>query len=288
MLRHLKTLALTAILAVTATQAPAMFIQPDWFETTDDGVGTNRYSYSFNDPVNLSDPSGNDVTFHNDGSITSYDTDSDGNRTGESRYYASQQDYHDYLDAKEEDRIRRNYADIYAAFGRRQGQYYSEFSLSTRNGPNAPRGGFGFSFLPKNPSAAYPSILKPLPGKKLSQKPHIWKFHIEKSVRQMRNRLINNPRVTRTSSFNTRRDAELAVRAAIYNNRAAFDRWHGAARIGERKYFDSNMATNGTAVIRTPSGLQTVPANSNARIVFERVPSSVAPNGFRVYTGYPY
>ena len=59
MLRHLKTLALTAILAVTATQAPAMFIQPDWFETTDDGVGTNRYSYSFNDPVNLSDPSGN-------------------------------------------------------------------------------------------------------------------------------------------------------------------------------------------------------------------------------------
>lgn len=59
MLRHLKTLALTALFAVFASQAAAMFIQPDWFETTDDGVGTNRYSYSFNDPVNLSDPSGN-------------------------------------------------------------------------------------------------------------------------------------------------------------------------------------------------------------------------------------
>ena len=37
----------------------AIFIQPDWFEVTKLGVGTNRYSYSFNDPVNLSDPSGN-------------------------------------------------------------------------------------------------------------------------------------------------------------------------------------------------------------------------------------
>ena len=37
----------------------ALFTQPDWFEVTTLGVGTNRYSYSFNDPVNLSDPNGN-------------------------------------------------------------------------------------------------------------------------------------------------------------------------------------------------------------------------------------
>ena len=36
-----------------------MFIQPDWFEVTKAGVGTNRYAYSGNDPVNGSDPSGN-------------------------------------------------------------------------------------------------------------------------------------------------------------------------------------------------------------------------------------
>ncbi|NOX73212.1 MAG: RHS repeat-associated core domain-containing protein [Alphaproteobacteria bacterium] len=35
------------------------FIQPDWFEVTEAGVGTNRYAYSANDPVNLSDPGGN-------------------------------------------------------------------------------------------------------------------------------------------------------------------------------------------------------------------------------------
>ena len=38
-----------------------MFLQPDWWEVLQPGVGTNRFSYSFNDPVNLSDPNGNCV-----------------------------------------------------------------------------------------------------------------------------------------------------------------------------------------------------------------------------------
>jgi RHS repeat-associated protein len=34
------------------------FIQPDWWEVTKAGVGTNRYGYSGGDPVNGADPSG--------------------------------------------------------------------------------------------------------------------------------------------------------------------------------------------------------------------------------------
>ncbi len=36
----------------------ARFIQPDWWDPTDPAVGTNRYAYSLNDPVNKSDPNG--------------------------------------------------------------------------------------------------------------------------------------------------------------------------------------------------------------------------------------
>ena len=43
-----------------------MFIQPDWFDVRDPGVGTNRFAYSFNDPVNLRDPGGNWVSTNRD------------------------------------------------------------------------------------------------------------------------------------------------------------------------------------------------------------------------------
>lgn len=61
MLRYLQQVLFTTFFAILASQASAMFIQPDWFDPTEPGVGTNRYSYSFNDPVNLSDPNGNSV-----------------------------------------------------------------------------------------------------------------------------------------------------------------------------------------------------------------------------------
>ena len=38
-----------------------LFLQPDWWDVTQPGVGTNRYAYSFNDPVNGRDVSGHCV-----------------------------------------------------------------------------------------------------------------------------------------------------------------------------------------------------------------------------------
>jgi RHS repeat-associated protein len=40
--------------------ALGMFIQPDWFDVMQAGVGTNRFSYSFNDPINKADRNGNE------------------------------------------------------------------------------------------------------------------------------------------------------------------------------------------------------------------------------------
>ncbi|MER2510258.1 MAG: RHS repeat-associated core domain-containing protein [Amaricoccus sp.] len=37
----------------------SLFVSPDWLEVTDPRVGTNRYAYAGNSPVNLSDPGGN-------------------------------------------------------------------------------------------------------------------------------------------------------------------------------------------------------------------------------------
>ncbi len=39
-----------------------MFLQPDWWEVTRAGVGTNRYAYAFDDPVNGKDPTGHLTT----------------------------------------------------------------------------------------------------------------------------------------------------------------------------------------------------------------------------------
>ncbi|WP_256374269.1 MULTISPECIES: RHS repeat domain-containing protein [unclassified Chelatococcus] len=41
--------------------ALARFISPDWWDPNKPGVGTNRYAYSENDPVNKSDPNGHFV-----------------------------------------------------------------------------------------------------------------------------------------------------------------------------------------------------------------------------------
>jgi hypothetical protein len=57
--RILKQLFLATLIAIFATQSSAMFIQPDWLDPTQPGVGLNRVAYSANDPVNLRDPGGN-------------------------------------------------------------------------------------------------------------------------------------------------------------------------------------------------------------------------------------
>ncbi|WP_294227006.1 polymorphic toxin-type HINT domain-containing protein [uncultured Shimia sp.] len=81
----LQKLLLSLTFALFANTASAMFIQPDWLDPTEPGVGTNRYSYSFNDPVNFKDPGGNiaesiwDVASASIGYNSAYNNFSNGN-----------------------------------------------------------------------------------------------------------------------------------------------------------------------------------------------------------------
>ncbi len=57
--RHAFSLLLVvAIVTMSANSANARFISPDDMDPTLPGVGTNRYAYAGNDPVNKSDPNG--------------------------------------------------------------------------------------------------------------------------------------------------------------------------------------------------------------------------------------
>lgn len=49
---------LTYLHARYCDAALGRFLSPDWWDPTQAGVGTNRYAYSANDPINKSDPNG--------------------------------------------------------------------------------------------------------------------------------------------------------------------------------------------------------------------------------------
>ncbi len=61
--RFLSLLLVSSMIFVSfGSVANARFISPDTWDPTAPGVGTNRYAYSENDPVNKSDPSGHSVS----------------------------------------------------------------------------------------------------------------------------------------------------------------------------------------------------------------------------------
>jgi hypothetical protein len=59
--RAISLILICAMLVLSAGSTNARFISPDDFDPTLPGVGTNRYAYSQNDPVNKADPNGHAV-----------------------------------------------------------------------------------------------------------------------------------------------------------------------------------------------------------------------------------
>lgn len=58
MKRFLTKFIATMLVLSLASQASALFVTPDTFDPRMQGVGTNRYAYAGNDPINNSDPNG--------------------------------------------------------------------------------------------------------------------------------------------------------------------------------------------------------------------------------------
>jgi hypothetical protein len=56
--RTINVVLVLAMLAMSVNSANARFVSPDNMDPTLPGVGTNRYSYAGNDPINKSDPNG--------------------------------------------------------------------------------------------------------------------------------------------------------------------------------------------------------------------------------------
>lgn len=99
MFRILQQFIFATLFATFASQSSAMFIQADWFEVSDPAVGTNRYAYSMNDPINLVDPGGN--VPHNPGGDTSTGLNE---QDTENEYYTS------HTDRKHDDYETYNYS----------------------------------------------------------------------------------------------------------------------------------------------------------------------------------
>jgi hypothetical protein len=96
MFHILRHFILSTLFVLFASQASAMFIQADWFDASDPQVGTNRYAYSHNDPINLADPNGNIP--YNPGGSTSTGLHDQGEDTETYTSYTdhSHQDYETY------------------------------------------------------------------------------------------------------------------------------------------------------------------------------------------------
>jgi hypothetical protein len=62
LMRSLTAFLIAVVLSLSAGPiAQARFISPDTYDPTMPGVGTNRYAYAQNDPVNKSDPNGHNA-----------------------------------------------------------------------------------------------------------------------------------------------------------------------------------------------------------------------------------
>lgn len=204
-----------------------MFVQPDWFEVTRPGVGTNRYVYSANDPVNLSDPGGN-----------SYDgegTCSDFLGTGSISSIADH--------SKGGDELGRG---LIEGVGQIEAIAQQNPEVSTQS----PYGTLLREFFKKTVRGT-----KPLNRVKPHQKQHLFEKHVGKTRTRLVSRKKTEQKTKFASTFRNKYWVALAWARAWQANKKSIQNWSNTAKTGDPRAFDYKGRLRGDMIFsKLPSG----------------------------------
>ena len=266
------------------------------------GVGTNRYSSAFNDPVNKLDPEGNAahlVVIAAAAAIAwagSWDyanaptsgAGGDGGGGGSDTYSRSTLDMASTMVGGAGAPAARGIFRETRELARRGAERFPHASAAASaalaiDSMGEPGGGFGAGRVVRNTVSSAPNRIVPGGGLQAHEAAggHLISRHIGKSDADLGARLSSQPNIKAASSFPDLATAERAVSSALDANAANIYQFLNGT--GGRLAINHNVGSPvGNVMSR---GATTSAPSSNVRVIIQR--DATMPTGYRIATGFP-